>query len=107
MRVIAKPALINFWQRFPDAEEPLKAWHSVIRVREYQSPNQLKAEFGNASLLRDGYAVFNIGGNKYRLLVHIRYDIGIVFIKRVLTHEEYDELNAAGTLIERKTHGGN
>jgi mRNA interferase HigB len=106
MRVIAKPALINFWHRFPDSEEPLKAWHSVMRLRDYQNPNQLKAEFGTASLLGDGYVVFNIAGNKYRLLVHIRYDISIVFIKRVLTHQEYDELNAAGTLIEKKARDG-
>jgi len=106
MRVIAKPALIQFWERFPDAEGSLKAWYGIMRQREYQNPNQLKAEFRNASLLGNGYSVFNIAGNKYRLLVHIRYDVGIVFIKRVLTHEEYDQLNAAGTLIERRNRNG-
>jgi len=106
MRVIARPALINFWERHADAKGPLEAWHAVMRKREYLSPNHLKSEFGSVSLLGEGYAVFNIGGNKYRLLAHIRYDLGIVFIKRVLTHEEYDRLNAAGELIpERHDHG--
>ena len=97
--MIAKPALVHFWERFPDAKAPLEAWYAIVRHREYHSPNQMKAEFGSVSLLGDGHAVFNIGGNKYRLLVHVRYDLGIVFVKRVLTHTEYDELNAAGSLI--------
>jgi mRNA interferase HigB len=106
MRVIAKPALIHFWTRFPDAREPLSAWYYLMRHRDYQNPNQLKAEFGTASLLGEGYVVFNIAGNKYRLLVHLRYDVGIVFIKRVLTHQEYDALNAAGTLIAKRGEHG-
>jgi mRNA interferase HigB len=106
MRVIAKPALREFWKRFPDAEEPLEAWYHLMRRREYANPNQLKAEFGTASLLADGHVVFNVGGNKYRLVVHIRYELGIIFIKRVLTHAEYDRLNAEGTLIERKDKRG-
>jgi mRNA interferase HigB len=106
MRVIAKPALVHFWERFRDAQGPLSAWYAIIRQREYLNPNQLKAEFGSVSLLGEGYAVFNVGGNKYRLVVHVRYDLGIVFIKRVLTHAEYDELTAAGTLIPKKAKNG-
>jgi mRNA interferase HigB len=88
MRVIARPALVHFWERFPDAKSPLEAWYAIVRHRDYQTPNQLTREFGSVSLLGDGHAVFNIGGNKYRLLVHVRYDLGIVFVKRVLTHPE-------------------
>lgn len=106
MRVIAKPALIEFWKRFPDAKEPLEAWYYLMRHREYETPHQLKAEFGTASLLGEGYAAFNIGGNKYRLVVHVRYDLGIVFVKRVLTHQEYDRLNAAGTLVKKRGRHG-
>ena len=76
---------------------------SVPRTaREFRTPHELKAEFGTVSLLEDSHVCFNIGGNKYRLVVHVRYDLGIIFVKRVLTHEEYDALNAAGTLIERR-----
>jgi mRNA interferase HigB len=100
MRVIAKGTLRNFWERYASAEQPLKAWYALMRHREFRSPNELKAEFGTVSLLPDGHACFNVGGNKFRLVVHVRYDLGIIFVKRVLTHEEYDVLNAAGTLIE-------
>lgn len=102
MRVIAKPALIHFWGRYPDAEGPLTAWYSLMRHRAFSQPNELRADFGSVSLLADGHACFNIGGNKYRLLVHIRYDIGIVFIRRLLTHAEYTKLTDAGTLIEKR-----
>jgi mRNA interferase HigB len=88
------------WERYASAEQPLKAWYALMRHREFRSPNELKAEFGTVSLLPDGHACFNVGGNKFRLVVHVRYDLGIIFVKRVLTHEEYDVLNAAGTLIE-------
>jgi mRNA interferase HigB len=102
MRIIAKGALRNFRERHSAAEQPLKAWYALMRARELHSPHELKAEFGTVSLLADGHVCFNVGGNKYRLVVHIRYDLGIIFVKRVLTHEEYDALNAAGTLIERR-----
>jgi mRNA interferase HigB len=100
MRIIARGTLRSFWERHAAAEQPLNAWYALMRRREFRSPNELKAEFGTVSLLADGHACFNVGGNKYRLVVHIRYDLGIIFVKRVLTHEEYDVLNAAGTLIE-------
>jgi mRNA interferase HigB len=102
VRVIARPALIHFWERHPDAKDPLNAWYRLMLHRSYENPNQLKAEFSSASLLENSHVCFNIGGNKYRLLVHVRYDIGIMFVKRVMTHADYDALNKAGTLIERK-----
>jgi mRNA interferase HigB len=102
MRIIAKPALRNFWARHPDAEQPLTAWYALMKAREFRTPHELKAEFGTVSLLDDGHACFNVGGNKYRLVVHVRYDLGIIFVKRVLTHEEFDALNATGLLIEKR-----
>ena len=106
MRIIARSALIRFADRFPDARDPLDAWYAVMRRREYRSPNELKAEFRAVSLLGDGHAVFNVGGNKYRLVVHVRYDLGIIFVRRVLTHDEYDRLSAAGTLIPGRPSNG-
>ena len=102
MRVIARPALIHFWTKHPDAEGPLSAWYSLMKRTAFETPNDLKDMFGSVSLLADGHACFNIGGNKYRLVVHVRYDLGIIFIKHVLTHDAYDKLNAAGTLIEKR-----
>jgi len=98
MRIIARPALIAFYQQYPDVREPLEAWYHIIRQRTFETPHELKALFATASLLRDGLVVFNIGGNKYRLIVHVRYDLRIVFIKWVVTHREYDELTASGAL---------
>jgi mRNA interferase HigB len=100
--VIAKAALVHFWEKHPDAKGPLMAWHSLMRQRTYEDPNELKAEIGNVSLFEDGHACFNIGGNKYRLVVHMRYDVGIIFIKHVLTHAEYTKMTKAGTLIQKK-----
>lgn len=95
MRIIARPALIAFWTRFPDAREPLEAWYHLVLRRSFVSPHDVKELFRSASILKDGIVVFNIGGNKYRLVVHIRYDLGIVFIKEVMTHPEYDDWTAA------------
>jgi mRNA interferase HigB len=102
MRIIARPALIDFWEEHPDAKEPLQAWYHVVRKRSFASPHEIKAWFATASMLGDGIVVFNIGGNKYRLVVHVRYDIGIVFVKRVLTHREYDNLLSKGTLDQKR-----
>ena len=105
MRIIAKAALRNFWARHKDAEQPLQAWYRLMKSREFRTPHQLKAEFGTVSLLADNHVCFNIGGNKYRLVVHVRYDLQIMFVKHVLTHEEYDALNAAGKLVEKREGG--
>jgi mRNA interferase HigB len=90
MRIIARPALSAFWKRYPGAQVPLEAWYHVVRKRTFSTSHEVKEVFATASLLRDGVVVFNIGGNKYRLVVHMRYDLGIVFIKEVMTHAEYD-----------------
>jgi mRNA interferase HigB len=90
MRVIARPALIGFWKRFPDAQEPLEVWYHLVRKRTFSTSHEVKEVFGTASMLRDGIVVFNIGGNEYRLVVHMRYDLGIAFIKELMTHAEYD-----------------
>lgn len=102
MRVIARPALIEFWERYPDPKAPLEAWYHLVRKREFASPHEIKSLFATASVIGDGMVVFNIGGNKYRLVVHVRYDLGIVFVKRVLTHSEYDDLLAKGTLSQKR-----
>ncbi len=95
MRIIARPALIGFWMKHPDAKAPLEACYHIVRKRTFSSSHEVKELFGTASILRGGLVVFNIGGNKYRLVVHMRYDLGIAFIKEVMTHREYDAWTAA------------
>lgn len=94
--MIAKRTLREFWSESDrrDAEQPLLAWYREAEAAEWSSPADVKRQFRSASVLRGGRVVFNIAGNKYRLVVAIRYDLGIVFIPFVGTHEDYDDIDA-------------
>ena len=69
MRVIALSTLRTFWERHPDAEQPLRAWNAEAKKAEWQTPNDIKREYPFASIVGGNRVVFNIGGNKYRLVV--------------------------------------
>ena len=90
MRIISRKPLREFAIRHADAEGPLDAWYRILKAREYQSPHELRQDFPTASFLGARRTVFNIGGNKYRLVVDMRYDLGRAYVRDVLTHEEYD-----------------
>ena len=94
MRVISKARLKQFWESpgQKDAEGPLRAWYTHVNSKtvSWQSWGEVKASFASASLVGD-CVVFNIGGNKYRLITRIRYTIQKVFVLKVMTHSEYDE----------------
>jgi mRNA interferase HigB len=94
MRVIAKKALREFWEKHPDSEDPLKAWFAEAEDASWQSPADIKAHYGSASILKNGRTVFNICGNKYRLVVKINYKAAIVLVRFIGTHKEYDGINA-------------
>jgi mRNA interferase HigB len=89
MHVIAKPALIDFWTKHPDAQSPLQAWYRLMENEVFRDFNDLRAIFASADHV-DGLTVFNIGGNKYRLIAAIHYNRQKVHIRSVLTHAEYD-----------------
>ena len=89
MHVIAKPALVEFWKKHPDAEGPLEAWYRIMRRKVFADFNALRDTFGSADYV-DPFTVFNIGGNKYRLIAVIHYNRRKVYIRQVLTHAEYD-----------------
>ena len=89
MHVIAKPALVEFWAIHPDAERPLQAWYRTVESEVFADFNDLRATFASADYV-EGLTVFNIGGNKYRLIAAIHYNRYKVFIRAVLTHAEYD-----------------
>jgi mRNA interferase HigB len=97
-RIITERRLREFWERYPDAEKPLKAWRSLVRAKSYASPHDVKADFPSVDFLKQNVTVFDIGGNKYRLVVRMRYDWQKVFIRHVVTHKEYDRLNKDGAL---------
>lgn len=93
MQIIAKRTLRDFWLREPRAEGPLKAWYAVVSRVEWSGPADVKAMFGSVDFVGDNRAIFNIGGNKYRLIAHIAYPYRRVLIKFVGSHREYDQIN--------------
>lgn len=94
MRVIAKKILRDFRQKHADAEEQLKTWFKEASKSNWKSPVDIRAEYANASILKSGRVVFNICGNKYRLIVEINYVRQWVFIRFIGTHDDYDKIDA-------------
>jgi mRNA interferase HigB len=98
LRIISRRALRKFGKKYADSEGPLDTWYRIVKGREYRSPHELRADFPTASFLGARRTVFNLSGNKYRLVVDMRYDLGRVYIRAVLTHEEYDRRSIEGML---------
>ena len=97
MRVISKQALRRFWEGAPgrdDARRAFEAWHREARRAVWQSPQDIKRQYASASVLKGGRVVFNICGNRYRLVVRINFSLQIVFIRFVGTHVQYDAIDA-------------
>ena len=97
MHTLAKSKLRLFWESNPsysDAELPLTEWFRHMEKATYITPQEIKAEFGTASILKGGRVVFNIGGNKYRLIVAVDYERQLMFVRFVGTHKQYDAINA-------------
>jgi mRNA interferase HigB len=91
VRIISRKTLKEFWEKYPDSEEHLKAWYQIANDAEWATPQDIKEQYRNASILKDGRVVFNIKGNTYRLVVWINYEFYTIYIRFVGTHEEYDE----------------
>ena len=100
MRIIAVSTLREFWKKYPDALEPLSAWVAVVSRAQWSQPADVKAQYQNASILKNRRAVFNIKGNDYRLIVAVAYQLGIVYIKFVGTHKQYDAVDAEAVEME-------
>lgn len=94
MRIVALKTLREFWTRHPDAEQPLRAWHDEVSRAQWRSPADVKAQFGSASILKGRRVIFNIKGNDYHLVAALAYHTGLVFVKFVGTHAEYDRIDA-------------
>ncbi len=94
MRIIAVGTLRQFWETNGDAEEPLKAWSQEARAADWATPHHVKAMYRNASILGDNRIVFNIAGNKYRLIVKFNYPYRIGYVRFIGSHAEYDRINA-------------
>ena len=94
MRVIAVSTLRAFWERYPDAEQPLKAWYEEATSSTWTQPADINAQYRSATVLKNGRVVVNIKDNDYRLIVAIAYKLQIVYVKFVGTHKEYDAVDA-------------
>ncbi len=94
MRIIALKTLREFWNRYPQAQQPLQAWYADARKATWNTPSDIRLVYRNASMLPDHRVVFDIKGNDFRLVVKINYHYGIVYIRFVGTHAEYDRIDA-------------
>ena len=90
----------EFWARYPDAEQPLKAWADEVKHATWMQPADIKAQFRSASILKNRRVVFNIKGIDYRLIASIAYRFGAVYIKFVGTHAQYDAVDAETVELE-------
>jgi Uncharacterized protein conserved in bacteria len=97
MRVIALRTLKQLWEENPayaDAREPVLAWYRQALAADWATPADIKRDFGNASIIKDGRVVFNIAGNKYRVVVWINYAYRVVYVRFIGTHAQYDAIDA-------------
>ena len=94
MRIISRRRLVEFWDLHPDAEQPLRAWYDEAKKASWKSPVEIKAIYRSVSILPNNQLVFNIKGNKFRLVVIVEYSQGKMFIRFVGTHAEYDRIDA-------------
>lgn len=94
MRVISKKKLQEFGNTHPDIVETLNAWHAEAKSAEWKTPDDIKQRYRSADFLIDNRVVFNIKGNDYRLVVKIQYNVGIIYIRFIGTHAEYNKIDA-------------
>ncbi len=97
MRVIALSTLKAFLDSeasHTDAREPVMAWYRQLRAADWATPADVKRDIRSASILKDGRAVFNIAGNKYRIVVWINFPYRVVYIRFIGTHRRYDRIDA-------------
>jgi mRNA interferase HigB len=90
MHIISKKALVNFWLAHRDAEKPLRSWYQLCKQAKFESFAQIKRAF-NAIDKVGKFTVFDIGGNKWRLIAIVNYSGGKIYVRQVMTHEQYDE----------------
>ncbi len=94
MRIISKKILREFWELHTDCEQQLKSWYQETSISVWKTPNDIKREYPSASFLSDNRIVFNIKGNRYRLIIKITYDFQMIWIRFIGTHAEYDKIDA-------------
>ncbi len=94
MHIIARPTLQQFWEKHPDSKQSLMAWFKEAEHASWRSFDDIKQRYSSADVLPGNRVVFNIKGNQYRLIVKIHYNTGMVYIRFIGTHAEYDRIDA-------------
>ena len=94
MQVIARRTLKQFWQRHPQAKGPIRVWFALASKARWKSPNDIKRQFrGSVDFVGDNRVIFDLGGNKYKLVAYVSYQFGRLLVKFIGTHSEYDRID--------------
>jgi mRNA interferase HigB len=103
MQVIARRTLKEFWARHPHAEGPIRAWLAIVAKANWENPAEIKRQLGNTvDFVGDNRVIFDLGGNKYRLVVHVSFAFGRVLVKFIGTHAAYDRIDPETTSWRKK-----
>ena len=103
MQVIARRTLKEFWARHPHAEGPIRAWFAIAAKAQWPNPAEIKRQFGGTvDFVGDNRVIFDLGGNKYRLIVHVSFTFGRVLVRFIGTHSEYDRIDPETVSWRRK-----
>jgi mRNA interferase HigB len=94
VRIISRKHLKDFWLKHPQAEQPLKSWYKEAESSSWQTPMDVKNLYRTLDIIKGNRLIFNISGNKYRLIIKVNYDYSIIYIRFIGTHAEYDRINA-------------
>lgn len=97
MRIVSRKTLREFWENphYADAEQALKSWFKIASEADWSSPSDIKQQFRSASFVGNNRVVFNVAGNKYRLVVQVNYEYRAFYIRFIGTHKQYDKINVA------------
>jgi mRNA interferase HigB len=103
MQVVAKRTLKRFWERHPYDEKPLRSWFATVGQANWSGPSDVKRQFGTlVDFVSDNRVIFDLGGNKFRLVAHVSYEFGRVLVKFVGTHADYDRIEPESVSWRRK-----
>ena len=94
MRIISRKKIRNFWEKHSDARPALESWYADAKQANWRTPSDIKNVYKNVSFVADNRVIFNIKGNKYRLVAAVQFEYGIVYVRFVGTHKEYDRIDA-------------
>lgn len=92
--IISKKTLVDYYNKHKETKSQLEAWYQEAKIAEWKNPQEIKEKYASASIIGGNRVVFNIKGNKYRLVTKINYHMKTVYIRFIGTHKEYDRINA-------------